>query len=257
MILASDYDGTLRVSKRVEPYDLEMIRRWQQAGHRFIAVTGRSMQTFEKEMEINAFHPDFIVTNNGGALYDRDGCQVKVNEIPFEQAMRIYHYLTQLPCSSIVVNEGKYRAVQVLDEASYDAKGREAGPYSVEEIIAKGRIAQFVLFIGDETLCHQIAKEIEMRFGDVVQPFINVDCIDIVPKGCDKGKGLKQAIALLKAEGEVYAIGDSYNDLPMLDAYIGCCVAHADDAIKAHAAYVFAGVGEAIAYLLAKQEEKK
>ena len=70
MILASDYDGTLRTKEFVDPYDVEMIEKWQKAGHTFIIVTGRSMQTFEVEMKRNRLRPDFVVANNGGALYD-------------------------------------------------------------------------------------------------------------------------------------------------------------------------------------------
>lgn len=250
MILASDYDGTLRLNELVDQYDIEMIKRWQKAGHYFIVVTGRSMQTFELEMKKNDFHPDFIVTNNGGALYTKDLEQVKVNEIPFEKAMCIYRYLLSTDCSSVVINEGKYRAVRVLDKDRHDNKGRSEGPMSVEEIIEKGRIAQFVVFMEKEEKRKKIALEIEKQFGEWVQPFVNVDCIDIVPRGCDKAKGLAQAIELLKIDGDVYAIGDSYNDLPMIDAYIGCTLEHANQTIKEHADYVLKGVGDAIAFLL-------
>lgn len=44
-ILASDYDGTLRVNEKVESYDLDMIHKHRAAGNLFGLVTGRSMES--------------------------------------------------------------------------------------------------------------------------------------------------------------------------------------------------------------------
>ena len=49
----------------------------------------------------------------------------------------------------------------------------------------------------------------------------------------------------------IYVIGDSYNDLPMLNAFHGFTLFHAKDEIKANAEAVFAQVGDCIKALQA------
>ena len=72
-ILASDYDGTLRTEELVAEKDIEAIARFRKAGNLFGIVTGRSMESLQKEIERNGFTYDFIITNNGGVIYDGDG----------------------------------------------------------------------------------------------------------------------------------------------------------------------------------------
>ena len=48
-ILASDYDGTLRTEELVAEKDIEAIARFSKAGNLFGIVTGRSMESLQKE----------------------------------------------------------------------------------------------------------------------------------------------------------------------------------------------------------------
>lgn len=52
-ILASDYDGTLRTEELVAEKDIEAIARFRKAGNLFGIVTGRSMESLQKEIERN------------------------------------------------------------------------------------------------------------------------------------------------------------------------------------------------------------
>lgn len=62
----------------------------------------------------------------------------------------------------------------------------------------------------------------------------NKGSIALTPNGCDKGTGLRAALAELDAEDlPVLAIGDAANDLPMFAiATIAVAVANADDAVR-------------------------
>ena len=86
-ILASDYDGTYRYEPKVTKEDLDAVKRWQKEGNLFVMVTGRSMESFTKEIEVNGFHCDYIIANNGGVIYDGDMNQMKVSYMDFEQAL--------------------------------------------------------------------------------------------------------------------------------------------------------------------------
>ena len=81
----------------------------------------------------------------------------------------------------------------------------------------------------------------------------NKGSIALTPKGCDKGTGLRAAIAELQLQDlPILAIGDAENDLPMFEvATIAVGVANADDAVRASGvplttASVGLGVAEAL-----------
>jgi (2Fe-2S) ferredoxin len=66
-----------------------------------------------------------------------------------------------------------------------------------------------------------IVESVNERFGDFVQAFQNVVEVDIAPRGCSKGKGVLYLRDYMKQHWgtvKLYGIGDSMNDLPLLDA---------------------------------------
>ena len=66
-----------------------------------------------------------------------------------------------------------------------------------------------------------ISKSLNERYGDKIEAFQNVVEIDIAPRGCSKGKGVNFLREYMKeqlGEFKLYGIGDSINDLPLLEA---------------------------------------
>ena len=49
---------------------------------------------------------------------------------------------------------------------------------------------------------------------------------------------------------DIYAIGDSFNDIPMIEEFHGCAMMHARSAITEAAEHVFISIEECIAYLM-------
>ena len=62
-VLASDYDGTLRIAPYVSEEDKTAISAFRKAGNLFGIVTGRSIESLKKEIATNQFEVDFIITN--------------------------------------------------------------------------------------------------------------------------------------------------------------------------------------------------
>lgn len=91
------------------------------------------------------------------------------------------------------------------------------------------------------------------RLGSKRRIVRNKASIALAPPDCDKGSGLRAAIAALHADdAPILAIGDAANDLPMFAAAtIAVGVANADDAVRASGvplttASVGLGVAEAL-----------
>lgn len=251
-ILASDYDGTLRYGERVAKEDLDAIRRWQNAGHLFIIVTGRSMESFTNEMKKNKLCCDYIVANNGGVIYDGSGGRLQVSYMDYQRALELIDYISTLPCASYVINDGYYRHRIIVNEAENDLKYGDIAPIKdAQEILDSGKLAQIVVSLNNDQLAHEIVRYVNEQFSGSFIAYANRNCVDIVPSGISKADGLSYVLAYEGAEdAAVYTIGDSYNDLPMIEAFDGFCVANAPADIQEQVKKVYLNVGECIGDLM-------
>ena len=107
--------------------------------------------------------------------------------------------------------------------------------------------------IGAPTEMFALVTEVRDRVGSRRVIIQNKGSIALTPRGCDKGAGLRAALADLQVDGmPILAIGDAQNDLPMFAiATIAVGVANADDAVRASGvpltkATVGHGVAEAL-----------
>jgi len=89
--------------------------------------------------------------------------------------------------------------------------------------------------VGAPTTSLAIVTEVRDRIGSRRTIITNKGSIALTPTGCDKGTGLRAAIADLDLGGRaILAIGDASNDLAMFSiATIAVGVANADDAVRA------------------------
>lgn len=251
-LLASDYDGTLRYEAKVVEEDLEAVKRWQNAGNLFVVVTGRSMESFLEEIKRNNLHCDFIVLNNGGVIYDGSGKCLQVCYMDFGKALEVIDYIRTLPCASYVINDGFYRHRIVVDPTQEDHKyANMPQEKNEQEILDGGKIAQIVISLNDEELAQQIVRYVNEQFGSHIQAYANKNCVDIVPTGVSKAEGLSYVSHYIGMDEEkIYTIGDSYNDLPMIEQYHGFSVGMAPEEVQEKSEHVYFSVADCIADLM-------
>ena len=92
---------------------------------------------------------------------------------------------------------------------------------------------------------------IHEAFSDCVVAYANRHCVDIVPRGISKAKGLAFVLADAGVSvQDAFTIGDSYNDLPMIEAYHGFCMDSAPLDIQEKSRGVYHSVGACIADLM-------
>jgi hydroxymethylpyrimidine pyrophosphatase-like HAD family hydrolase len=89
--------------------------------------------------------------------------------------------------------------------------------------------------IGAPTTSLDVVTAVRDRVGSQRRVITNKGSIALAPAACDKGTGLRAAIADLHLEGRaILAIGDASNDVAMFDvATIAVGVANSDDAVRA------------------------
>ena len=218
-VFASDFDGTLYFYKaedarKLPPENVEKIREYQAAGHLFGLCTGRQVGGLTPF--ITGFvDPDFYITSSGANIVDRDLKPIRKLGVDPRVAQELIDWLNPKGFRLTLDIEGD---ICVFKEMDYPGK------YYVIKGVAdapKGLIHQVSVHTESLDDAASYAKQINEKYGDYVNAFQNVIEIDIAPKGCSKGNGVNVLKEYMKEHwGDVvlYGIGDSINDLPLIEA---------------------------------------
>ena len=206
-LLASDLDGTLffrDIEKGYKESDIEAIKKFQSEGNLFGCCTGRALLGATPSFE-NLLDCDFYIASSGAMVCDKDlnviyECPIEFSTIKeivdtyqdevmiFIQTKHYYILKKEFPSNLMTT-------IQSIDEL----KGESI--YSI------------CLITENQSLLDQMEVELK-KYTDIIG-YRNMDAIDVVSKECSKGKAVKIVKDYFNAD-QSYGIGDSYNDIPLL-----------------------------------------
>ncbi len=216
-VFASDFDGTLYFYKgeteedRLPPASVAKILEYQKAGHLFGLCTGRQVGGLTPFIS-GHFVPDFYITSSGANIVDGELKEIQKRGVDRGVADQIVKMMRERGDYRLTLDvEGD---ICVFAEMDYPGKY-----YVISEVddTPQGLIHQVSIHTESVDDAQSIVDEVNKRFGEAVEAFRNVIEVDIAPRGCSKGKGVE---VLKKHMGDckLYGIGDSMNDLPLIDA---------------------------------------
>lgn len=207
-IFASDLDGTLFFSDLEKGYkqkDIDAIKRFQAQSHLFGCCTGRALLGATPSFE-NLLDCDFYIASSGAVICDKHLNIIDHHPIPFETMKNI-------------VEDYKGNVRIFIQTLRYYilTKGWPEDVFKYIEtvdVLKDETIYGVCLITKDHQLLDQIEVELKEKYPEVVG-YRNMDAIDVVNANCSKGIAVKKIKAFFKAE-KSYGIGDSYNDIPLI-----------------------------------------
>ena len=249
-LLASDYDGTLRQAVRVAEKTADRVRLFQQHGHRFAIVTGRTLNNIYSESIDNGVKADYYICSNGGMIADSEGKIIYSQYIDLDPARQLADCLKTLGFEGYIVSNGIVTGAYQDPEALAE-KGSKVFPYPLieeEELFAQGKVISFAAWISDRNRLLELQKQVDEKFGYAVDTFCNCGTLDIVVKGVSKKTGAERT-ALLAGADELFVIGDDYNDLPMITGLNGFGMSSGVEPVRKAASQLFDTVDDCLDYL--------
>ena len=205
--LISDFDGTLFFNEEdphVRIEDVKKIHQFQKENV-FGLCTGRPLCGVI-DLETFDLHCDFYIVTSGALIVDKNF------EIIYEKTMS--HELIQ---TLIEETKGVHRAIQTKGNV-YPVD--EPLPYPMKQVVISSvdevnePILGMSLMAKTDNEAYELVKQLNAKYE--ITALQNQNCVDIVPKGCSKGNAvqfMKQHLGL----SHIAAIGDSYNDMDMLE----------------------------------------
>ena len=229
-LIVFDLDGTLAaLGKGIEPENLALLRRLEDAGARIAICSGKPAYYLCGFMRQVGLKAPVLVGENGAVI------QLGVDLPP-----RDYHVAPH--------SEAAKRSIRLL---------RDAFDKAVPGMWYQPNEVGLTPFPRDEKEFAAVQGCIDAlapRLEDVIV-YRHCDSFDITPQGITKKSGLERLGALLGiAAKETIAVGDGVNDYPMYE-YAGLAAGvNVKDAQRVNRNFQTAG--EALCHLLALMEEK-
>lgn len=260
-LFASDYDGTYckhtTLGKKQLKQNIKVTKQWQEKGNLFVFATGRAISLMKPEELLHGIQYDYIVGLNGAIIVSKDKEVLYRKTMESKVAEQLIQLIKEKQIEEYMITDGinghAYTPKRLNNKMFYLFKllkySQRIFTQSLNQALA-GDVAQ----ISVKTRSHQeaiaFADLVNERFGEKVTAFANSVHVDISAKGVSKATGVAEVARLNHIrQDDIYCIGDSFNDLPMIEAYHGFTMIEACDEIKQQAEQVFETVSEAIEFI--------
>ena len=242
-IIASDYDGTLNHGG-IDKKKKNAISKWRKEGNIFSVISGRGAPDLIRIYKKDNFECDYLIADNGAVIMKPNGeivCEDKIDvsvakpflEFLFSQGCKWGYVQTSFPC----------RVFKDDDFEDYD----EDECFTFEEIGDFEYVYQINTALDTVEEAATVTSAIKEKFGDILNPLQNGNCIDIVSVNMDKAKGLYKLVGLLNAKHEnLITVGDNINDKDMIKEFRSYAMENAVPLIKELADFETPGITELI-----------
>ncbi len=245
--LASDFDGTIHfVNEDHQGYfkeeDLNAIRKFREEGNLFGLCTGRPLFGFEGDLD-GGPTLDFIIASSGGVV-----TTMKEDEpvILWEKSLT-YQQVAQVQ----ELCEGRGELYIHADGHMFTLYTRKEQYPSqtvlsdVKELDGK-HIHAISVWTPSLEDAESLTNDMNKAFVGTIDSYQNQNWLDVVCVGVSKGNGALELKKDLKID-LVAGIGDSFNDIPMLEKVDVSFTFHSsDDRVKEKATYIVDSVAEAL-----------
>jgi len=251
-LLCSDFDNTICFWSNVGwicDEDRAAIRRFREAGNKFVIVSGRSYRSAIDVFDMMDFHDmDFFMIMSGAYAAYPDETLIYDKRIPMETLPPIAEFFRETKARYLCLDIGK-------DSYNVDIGGdlepEFTKPITMEEALKYPTYTSInVGYRSLEEAC-RVSEKLKESFSHVITPLPNNRAIDMPPAGMNKAVAVKYAAEMYGIEHDkIYTAGDNYNDIEMLRAYHGCAMANGPSPVWENAERKITHIREIIDYIL-------
>lgn len=284
-VIASDLDGTLLNDRQIiSERSVDAIRKAQEAGIRFIVVTGRHMSGTQDAIR-GRFENVDLITSSGAEVWDSDGNLVSKTPLEWKQCeeiekvLRSFDLVTKyngfeqngfigsmddyenLLLQDLQVFNRSLTPEQIREMPAYQMRIRNSKAYKNLEDLKKKipEVAKVFSFSQDLDMVNRARKALSSISNTAVASSFP-DNIEVTNSAAQKGPVLKNYIESLGfSMDEVLVFGDSLNDESMMGMdFVTVAVDNADDRIKEISRYITKSNAEdGVAYVIEEMLKKQ
>lgn len=221
-ILFSDVDGTLiEKGQAISTKNLDKMKEMQEKGHKIALCTGRNHIDIQPVLNNIEIPYDYLVLCNGSYISDATGKVLFEEHLSKELGTKIIHHLLKDPnivvafcydqgCPVYAKGQTKILGLNGLEDCEDDF-------LDLLETVDKFYMLSIHYKDLNVDMIKKVAQELTTLYPEI-ETHLNQQYVDIAPLGHSKGTGLQTLLKIIGPVEKSFAIGDSYNDLPMINA---------------------------------------
>lgn len=241
-IIASDFDGTVYFRKLDPPYkreDVDAIVKFQKEGNLFGMCTGRPIKGI-LPFETDELKYDFYICNSGAMIYNREHECLFERLIDFQIVKDVVRKYPE-DVEIMMVGKDKNYVYHPLPDSLF-----KTVIHSLDELDFD-RLLSFSLHFATDQQASDAIDEFRKCFP-MIDAYVNTNAIDCVAKGCSKATGIQFIMDYYQCDQDhISAIGDNFNDIPMLSAVNNNYTFHnSPEGVKKIVKYLVNSVAECI-----------
>lgn len=264
-LVASDIDGTLTDrADQLRPAVKQAVDDALAAGVRVVLATGRGPVAGQRAIDQLGYELPMILANGAIVTEGLSRPALVRNLLPGQTAAEVVPLFREAGLEPLIYDDPEGSNLVLWERRHPDNEpfmdGKDDRLWHVDDLAAAcDHPVLVVLCFGPEARLREFSSFLSQKLDGraAVQPYwhpkYSAWAMDVAAAGCSKSAGLRHYAALHGVEmAQVVAIGDSLNDIPMLEAAgLGVAMGNAGDEVKQAADVVVAdnehdGVAEAI-----------
>ncbi|WP_164491623.1 HAD family hydrolase [Staphylospora marina] len=255
-LFVSDLDNTLFTEgKTVREEDRRAIRRLAESGVRICLASGRmdkELLCVAEELGVSCHR----ISQNGAFVYTQSGESLLSVHFEGNLARRLFEESLKTGVAVFLSTEDRMLVPRMTEQIRAIEHRMlfpvEENPRVFDEIGRSLKPSKICLIGPIERLLSLRSLVNDMVPGQVDTFISDRDCLDLMPPGISKGNALRILREHLGIRPEeTVTIGDSYNDISMLESVPhSFAMAHADEEVKRRAARTAESVAEAVEWVL-------
>lgn len=220
----SDIDGTILDDGKVVETAVKAIRQLNEANIPLILTTGRGFDGILPLFEKLGLKPDYLITQNGSIILDKNGQKIYQNALSLEDTNSIVEIAQNYPDSNvhfrIVCDDGSYYVDH--EEPPCQAMFPKKRVDSYDELWEKGLKPSKILFYKSDAESAEDVQDLAEYLKTNIPARLNIfktnlRTFEIANAGVSKGNAVK---FLINREGlelkDAAGLGDSQNDIEMM-----------------------------------------
>ncbi|MBR1737630.1 MAG: HAD family phosphatase [Firmicutes bacterium] len=246
-LIFTDMDGTLlNKEKFVSKEDMEAIKKAEKMGVQTVICSGRSHMSLQYFVNMLGFDKDehYAIGYNGGIVYKTKNREIIIqHKMKLEYAKKILNECRKFDIDIILYNDAQIIVEKMTEEVKQYCEMSRLEPVMVGkyEDIMKCDISKILLKGSNEKLKKIYDYFLNTEYVKDVDMFFSSErLLEFNPKNVNKGSAIKELCEYLGiSTDEVIGIGDSYNDIEMIEiSGVGVAVQNANDDVKKKADYI-------------------
>lgn len=236
-LLISDYDGTFYTNDKSIKNNIEKVKEFKNNGNIFAIATGRSFYTFTEQLKKFNIEYDYLILNNGATLLDKHHNIIKNFPINNHAKEKIKHEFNLIDNENIFVCKCLESLISIDQE-------------NITKINIKCKNQE------EQIKFNNILNTKYKKFVKSYLVTNSNNSIDIISSNTDKSIVMKEISNIENINKEnIFSVGDSFNDLEMLEAFNGFCMENGEEFVKFRIKNKCSSVAEVIDKIIGENNE--